>query len=118
MQGVGNLDVMSVTTTVGSAEAAHALARIILEHRLGACVQIEPLLASHYHWQGARCQEPEVRLAIKTLPHCAAGLQMLFAEHHPYELPQFLAVTMHASEAYAEWVRAAVRSADENGESP
>ena len=49
-----------------------------------------------------------MRLVIKSLPGCEAALQELLARHHPYELPQFLAQHMSASEAYAQWVRAEV----------
>lgn len=100
--------VLSVVTTVGSLEDAQRLARGILDRRLAACVQIEPRLRSHYRWQGALCEEPELRLTIKTLPGHAGALQALFDEHHPYELPQFLATLMGASPAYAQWVAAEV----------
>jgi periplasmic divalent cation tolerance protein len=38
------------------------------------------------------------------VPACEAALRALFAQQHPYELPQFLAVRMQASEAYVKWV--------------
>jgi len=101
-------DVLTVTTTVGSLEAARRLAREILAGRLAACVQIEPGLTSLYRWNGELCEEPEVRLVIKTLPGREPALQTLFAQHHPYELPQFAAVSMKASDAYGGWVRAEV----------
>jgi periplasmic divalent cation tolerance protein len=100
--------VLSLVTTVGSLDDAQRLARLVLEQRLGACVQIEPQLLSHYVWQGRHCEEPETRLTIKTLPGREAGLQALFAAHHPYGLPQFLATVMEASPAYAQWVAEAV----------
>ena len=59
-----------------------------------ACVQIEEGLTSLYRWQGKDCEEPEVRLTIKTLPGCEAALQELFrAEHFAAmepRLPRFL----------------------------
>jgi periplasmic divalent cation tolerance protein len=108
MQDHQPLDVLSVTTTVGSLAAAQGLAREIMARRLAACVQIEPGITSLYHWKGGRCEDAEVRVVIKTLPQCEASLQALFSQQHPYELPQFLAVTMKASQAYADWVRAEV----------
>jgi periplasmic divalent cation tolerance protein len=101
-------DILAVTTTVGSLADAQALGQAILERRLAACVQIEEGLQSLYRWQGRECQDPEVRLTIKTLPECEAALLALFREKHPYELPQFLGVTMRASEAYHAWVRGEV----------
>jgi periplasmic divalent cation tolerance protein len=108
MQDCSASIVMTVTTTVGSLQAAQALAREVLQHRLAACVQLEAGLTSLYRWKGELCEEPEVRLVIKTLPGCEGALQALFAQHHPYELPQFLAVPMNASEAYLQWVRSEV----------
>ena len=100
--------VLSLVTTVGSLADAQRLARLIVAQRLGACVQIDQALVSHYVWQGRQCEEPELRLTIKTVPDRLAALQALFDQHHPYELPQFLSTDMAASPAYADWVRAAV----------
>lgn len=108
MQDCKELDILSVTTTVGSLEDAKALAREILARKLAACVQLDQGITSLYHWKGELCEEAEVRLVIKSLPACEAALQALLAQHHPYELPQFLAQRMSASEAYAQWARAEV----------
>jgi periplasmic divalent cation tolerance protein len=105
MQDCKEPDILSVTTTVGSLADATALARAIVAQRLAACVQVEEGVTSFYRWQGRQCEEAEVRLVIKTLPGCEGALQALFARHHPYEVPQFLATPMRASEAYARWVR-------------
>jgi periplasmic divalent cation tolerance protein len=104
MQDCNEFDVLSVTTTVGSLEAAQALAREILSRELAACVQLDSGITSLYRWKGELCEETEVRLVIKTVPACEAALRALFAQQHPYELPQFLALRMHASEAYGKWV--------------
>jgi periplasmic divalent cation tolerance protein len=109
MEDRKDLDILTVTTTVGSAADAQRLAREIVSRRLASCVQVEAGLQSFYHWQGQLCEEPEVRLVIKTLPACEQALQQLFAQHHPYEVPQFVGVTMRASEAYARWAHAEVR---------
>ena len=101
-------DILAVTTTVGSVQEAQALAREILAERLAACVQIEQGLTSVYRWKGELCEAPEVRLVIKTLPGRESALQALFVKHHPYELPQFTAAPMKASDAYSQWVRAEV----------
>lgn len=105
MKDSGELDILSVTTTVGSLAAGQALAREIISRRLAACVQLEPGLTSFYGWKGQACEDAEVRLVIKTLPAHETPLQEFFARHHPYDVPQFLAVRMRASEAYGAWVR-------------
>jgi periplasmic divalent cation tolerance protein len=109
MQDCKELDILSVTTTLGSLDDAKVLAREILRQRLAACVQLEQGLTSLFHWKGQLCEETEVRLVIKSLPGCEGALQALFAEHHPYEVPQFLATTLRASEGYAAWARSETR---------
>jgi periplasmic divalent cation tolerance protein len=109
MQDCKELDILSVTTTLASLDDAKALAREILHQGLAACVQVDQGLTSLYHWKGQLCEETEVRLVIKSLPGCEGALQALFAEHHPYEVPQFLATTLRASEGYAAWARGETR---------
>ena len=116
MEDCKDLDILTVTTTVGSAADGQALARAILEHRLAACVQLEEGLTSFYRWQGKPCEDAEVRLTIKTLPACEGALRALFARRHPYEVPQFLAFTMRASQAYAAWARGEVSLPAAGGE--
>lgn len=111
MESANAPDVLSLVTTVASMADAQRLARLLLDRRLAACVQIEPGLVSHYIWQGEQCEEQELRLTIKTLPSRAAAIQTLFEEHHPYDLPQFLTVLMEATPAYAAWVADALAGA-------
>lgn len=108
MPHIDELSVLSVTTTVGSLQEAGTLARLILDRRLAACVQLDTAVTSLYRWQGQLHEDPEVRLVIKTVSACEQALRALFASHHPYEVPQFLATAMRASPAYAQWVRSEV----------
>lgn len=109
MEDCKEFDVLTVTTTVPTLADAERLAGALVQERLAACVQIDAGVRSFYRWKGQLCDEPELRLVIKTLPGMAATLQAFMARHHPYELPQFLAVPMRASAAYAQWVRDEVR---------
>ena len=106
MQDRNELAIVSISTTVGSLADAQRLAREIIAQRLAACVQVEQGVTSFYRWKGELCEESEVRLVIKTVAGCEAALQALFAQHHPYEVPQFLAATLTASPSYAQWARA------------
>jgi len=107
--------ILVVTTTVGSGATAATLARSIVEQRLAACVQIDPDVTSLYRWKGDLCEEREARLVIKTMPAREAALRAFLAEHHPYELPQIVAITAAASAAYALWVRGEVGAAGPAG---
>lgn len=108
MQDCNDHDILTVTTTVGSMDDARRLARDLVQRRLAACVQVDPIAASFYRWEGRLCEDPEVRLSIKTLPRLRHALAAGLAELHPYGLPQFLAVAQEASAGYADWVRSEV----------
>ena len=108
MEDCKERDILAATTTVATRADAEKLARALMERRLAACVQVEEGLTSFYRWEGRTCEDPELRLTIKTLPSCASALQAFFAEAHPYELPQFLVTRMQASPAYYDWVRSEV----------
>jgi periplasmic divalent cation tolerance protein len=101
-------DILSLTTTVGSLDDARRLAQGLLEQRLAACVQLDPIAQSHYRWEGRLCADPEVRLTVKSRPQHLAALQAFFADHHPYEVPQLLWQTLSGGDAYAAWVSSEV----------
>jgi periplasmic divalent cation tolerance protein len=108
MEDCKELDILSVTTTVASRADGERLARALVARRLAACVQLQDGLTSFYRWQGKECEDAEVRLTVKTLPECGPALRVFLEREHPYDVPQFLATCMRASEAYAAWVRAEV----------
>jgi periplasmic divalent cation tolerance protein len=98
------MDILSLATTVGNIEDANRLARALVAERLAACVQVDEGVRSHYRWQGKACEEPEVRLTVKSLPRLRGAIEAFLAEHHPYELPQLLWHVDEAAAAYADWV--------------
>jgi len=93
-----------VLTTMASEAQADALARQIVEARLGACVQIHPL-KSFYRWNDALCVEPEWQLSIKTRQARFEALAQFITAHHPYETPEIVQIPITAgSAAYLRWV--------------
>ena len=92
-----------MTTTTSEAEA-DALARQIVQARLGACVQIQAI-KSIYRWKGEVCAEPEWRLSIKTWKALSQELARFIAAHHAYETPEIVQVQVTAgSAAFLHWV--------------
>ena len=92
-----------VTTTVDSDEAATQLAQGAVQARHAACAQVEAI-TSHYIWQGQLEQGGEWRVVFKTLPDAVEPLWQWLQAQHPYQVPQLLLRTEHASAAYAQWV--------------
>lgn len=97
-------DHVQVVTTTDSEDDAAALARGIVEARLGACVQVAPV-RSFYRWEGAAQDDPEWQLQVKT---SAARLDELIDHiktHHNYDVPEIIATPIIAgNNEYLSWV--------------
>lgn len=95
-----------VQTTLASEAEAAALARQLVQARLGACVQLQPI-RSFYLWQDQAHDETEWLLSIKTRSALYPQLQAWLQEHHPYETPEIIQLPITAgSAAYLDWVDA------------
>ncbi len=106
-----------VLTTLPDADAAGKLARQLVEAGLAACVSVLAPCRSVYRWQDGIEQDEEVPLIIKTMPERYAALEAHIRAHHPYELPEIVALDVtRALPAYLDWVaRSTVASAAGDG---
>jgi periplasmic divalent cation tolerance protein len=96
-------------TTVASLDEGRRMARVLVERRLAACVNLVPNLTSVYRWQGAVAEAEEVLLVIKTTEAQLAALEAAVRELHSYEVPEFLALQVEAaSRPYLEWLLGSV----------
>jgi periplasmic divalent cation tolerance protein len=94
-----------VLTTLGAQTDAAAFARLLVDERLAACVNILPAMTSVYRWKGAIEEDREQQLVIKTTRDRVAALEARFHELHPYEVPEFLVIGVSdGSPAYLEWL--------------
>jgi periplasmic divalent cation tolerance protein len=94
-----------VITTLPDREQARTLARQVVEARLAACVQVGTPVESFYRWQGAVEPAYETPLLFKTVPARYADLESFLQQHHPYALPEIIALNdVHGSSAYLDWV--------------
>jgi periplasmic divalent cation tolerance protein len=97
---------MVVVTTVGTLDAARALARALVERKLAACAQIS-VIESFYEWKGALENDAEFRVWFKTMEERYGEVEAAIRELHPYELPAIYALPVVAVFApYADWVEA------------
>ncbi len=95
-----------VLVTTPNLKVGRKLARTALEHRLAACVNLIPKLESHYWWQEKMEVTNEVLLLIKTTKSKLAALEKLIVANHPYDTPEFLALSFSAgNERYLNWLR-------------
>ena len=97
--------VLLVLTTLPDRAAALKLARMLVDARLAACVNVGASCTSVYRWQGAVEEADEVCLLIKSTTERYAELETVLRRHHPYELPEILAVRSDRGlPDYLEWV--------------
>ncbi|MFM7325603.1 MAG: divalent-cation tolerance protein CutA [Nodosilinea sp.] len=100
-------DLGLVLVTIDSEANGLALARQLVESHLAACVSLTPI-QSIYRWQGQVQAEPEWQLVIKTNLTRLAQISQLITQHHPYDLPEIIALPIIAGlTSYLSWVRQA-----------
>lgn len=88
---------------------AARLARGLVEERHAACVNVLPAVRSLYTWEGEVLDEREAMMVIKTTSDHFFLIEHWLAEHHPYDVPEVLALNAeHVSEPYLRWLRSAV----------
>jgi len=96
-----------VLTNLPDRAAAEKLADALVGERVAACVNILAPCRSVYRWQGAVQHDEEHPVLIKTTEERYAALEGAIRAHHPYELPEVIAVPIaHGLPAYLEWIAA------------
>ncbi len=85
--------------------SARTLADALVAARLAACVNILAPCRSVYRWQGQVEDAEEVPVLIKTTTERYAALETAIRQHHPYELPEIVAVPItRGLPDYLAWV--------------
>ena len=96
---------IQVVTTTAERKDADALAKAVLDKRLGACVQISGPIESSYWWNGRIETAREYTCTIKTLRDRFPQVEKTILEFHPYDSPEILATPVVAVTAeYAAWL--------------
>lgn len=102
-----------VLTTVGLKDEAERLGEELVERGLAACVNIVGPIRSIYRWKQKLQNEQEYLLLIKTTTGRTAQLQSVMKKLHPYELPEFVQVSVESgSEEYLAWLADEVSRAE------
>lgn len=83
---------------------AERISKALVEERLAACVQRVPGVHSTYRWDGRVETGYELLLLIKTTPERIPAVFARVCELHPYDVPELLAIPVHAGlPAYLDW---------------
>jgi len=91
---------------------ARGIAKVLVEERLAACVNIASV-ESFFFWNGEFCEENEALLVIKTERALIERLIKRIKQIHSYELPEIIAIPIvDGSDEYLKWVKDAVSPKD------
>jgi periplasmic divalent cation tolerance protein len=94
-----------VFVTVPSEEVGKKIAGKIVEKRLAACVNITAEITSVYWWEDKIQEDSERMLIIKTKSQLFNQLQETVKTHHPYTVPEIIALPLVKGYApYLDWI--------------
>ena len=89
----------------GSEDEAIKIARVLVEERLAACVNVVGPVRSVYRWRGAIEDACEHLLIIKIRARMYAKVERRVKELHSYEVPEVIALPLAGgSRRYLEWL--------------
>jgi periplasmic divalent cation tolerance protein len=98
-------DATVILTTLASEEEAVTFVRALLDRRLIACGTILPGARSLYRWEDQLADEREAVVLLKSSTERLGDLAEVFAELHPYKVPELLALPVQAGlEKYLTWI--------------
>ena len=96
---------MVALCTAPDPETAESLAGGMVDNRLAACVNILPEIRSMYRWDNEVQRDSEVLMVIKTTRPGVDPLKQWLARHHPYDVPELLALPVEDGFSdYLGWV--------------
>ena len=94
-----------ILSTCATAEEAERLARLLLERRLAACVNIAPGIRSFYRWKGEIESAGEWLLVIKSSRELFDAVAAAIEAAHSYEVPEVIALPIvEGSANYLNWL--------------
>jgi periplasmic divalent cation tolerance protein len=95
-----------VLVTVPSREEGEKIARLLVEEKLAACVNIVAQgVTSIFRWEGAVSVAAEVLLIVKTERARFPLLVEAVKKHHTYSVPEIIALPIVDGErSYLAWI--------------
>ena len=94
-----------VQTTTSNEEEAKKIAKILIQDKLAACVQLKDI-ESLYNWDGKLCCERETLLSIKTKKELFSKVKSKILELHSYDNPEIIELDIsNISEDYLKFIK-------------
>lgn len=106
-------DKIIVFSACASPEEGEKIARLLVDERLAACVNVIPGVRSFYRWKGVVEAGAECLLLVKTSRELFRALAAALEKAHSYEAPEVVALPIVEGAAnYLNWMDANLRAGD------
>lgn len=99
------MDIIVINCTVPSKKLAKDITRVLMKHKLAACVSMIDNVRSVFSWEGEVCEEKEVLMLIKTRRTNYGKVKLVIEDMHSYSVPEIIALpVVDCSEDYLKWL--------------
>ncbi|MDR0197102.1 MAG: divalent-cation tolerance protein CutA [Oscillospiraceae bacterium] len=99
-----------ILTTYPDKASARKIAKLLVEKRLAACVQLFPI-ESVYSWKNEICEEKETMLFIKSRTELFGEISAAIKENHYHKVPEIVRVPIaDGLPDYLKWIGECVES--------
>jgi len=99
------MEFVQLIVTVPNREKAKEIAKVLLEKRLAACIQIFKVESS-FRWEGKIEECTEYAMFIKTKRTLFKRIEEEILSLHPYSVPEIIALPIvEGYKKYTEWMR-------------
>jgi len=101
--------IIAITST--PQEEAENIAKIIVDKKLAACVQIIGPVSSFYWWKGEVQKDTEAILLIKTTEKNKEKIKKIIKDIHSYDVPELLFLPVYGGlPEYLKWLESAIEN--------
>ena len=99
------MDIVVIYCTVPNKKIAKDITKVLMKHKLAACVSMVDNVRSVFSWDGEVCEENEIMLMIKTRRAHYGKVKLVIEDIHSYSVPEIIALPIvDCSEDYLRWL--------------
>lgn len=99
------MDIIVIYCTVPDKKLAKDITKILMKHKLAACVSMIENVKSTFSYDGEICNEKEILLMIKTRRANYGKVKLVIEDLHTYNVPEIIALPIiDCSEDYLRWL--------------
>lgn len=105
-------DTIVILTTCPNRSTAESIARLLVEQRYAACVNVIDAIQSIYCWKDKIESDEETMLVIKTTKQRYGDIESTIQSNHPYDIPEVIALDIEkGAHSYLSWITQSTKTA-------